>query len=66
MNAVLLRGSSRVEPGAYREVRTGHIVYMASEGYLPGQINSEHYVKVPDRLYFLERTRRMLREHASA
>ena len=66
MNALVLRGGSRVEPGAYREVRSGHVVYLGSEGYLPGQINSESYVKIPDRVYFQERTRRVLRERALA
>lgn len=66
MNAMELRGGSRVEPGAYREVRSGHVVYLSTEGYLPGQCNSEHYVKVPDRVYFQERMQRLLRERALA
>ena len=66
MNALVLRGGSRVEPGAYREVRSGHVIYLGTEGYLPGQINSESYVKVPVRLFILERTRRILKERASA
>jgi hypothetical protein len=66
MNALMLRGGSRVGPGAYREVRTGHVVYMGTEGYLPGQINSERYVQVPERVYFQERMRRMLRERGVA
>ena len=66
MNALVLRGGSRVGPGAYREARSGHVIYLGTEGYLPGQINSERYVKVPDRLYFQERTRRILKERASA
>lgn len=65
-NGLLLRGGSRVEAGAYREVRTGHVVYLGTEGYLPGQINSERYVKVPDELYLRERTQRILRERALA
>jgi hypothetical protein len=35
MNALLLRGGSRVEPGAYREVRTGHVVYTSVIGLTP-------------------------------
>ena len=66
MNALLLRGGSRAEPGAYREVRTGHVIYLGTEGYLPGQVNSEYYVKVPAEVYLRERTRRLLHEHASA
>ena len=66
MNAMLLRGGSRAEPGAYREVRSGHVIYLGTEGYLPGQVNSEYYVKVPDEVYLRERTRRFLHEHASA
>ena len=62
MNALVLRGGSRAEAGAYREVRSGHVVYLGTEGYLPGQINSETYVKVPDRLYLHERLQRVLRE----
>ena len=65
MNAMLLRGSSRVEPGAYREVRSGHVIYLGTEGYLPGQVNSEYYVKVPDEVYLRMRSRRLLHEHAS-
>jgi len=33
---------------------------------LPGQSNSEQYVKVPERLYLQERSRRLLRERHSA
>ncbi len=52
MTAVYVSGHSRVGPGTYREVHTGHLVYLGTEGYLPGQINSDQYVKVPDELYF--------------
>ena len=65
-NALLLRGGSRAEAGAYREVRSGHMVYMGTEGYLPGQSNSEQYIKVPERLYLQERSRRLLHERHSA
>ena len=66
MNALMLRGGSRVEPGAYREVRSGHLIYLGTEGYLPGQVNSEYYVKVPDEVYLRERSRRLLHERAFA
>lgn len=62
MNALMLRGGSRVGPGAYREMRTGHVVFMGTEGYLPGQINSERYTQAPERLYFQERMRQLLHE----
>jgi hypothetical protein len=52
MTALQLNGGSRVGPGTYREVHSGHLVYLGTEGYLPGQVNSDHYVKVPDQLYF--------------
>ena len=60
MNALTLKGSSRVGPGTYRETRSGHLVYMGTEGYLPGQVNSEQYVKVPDQLYFNRRRKAAL------
>ncbi len=52
MTALRLSGSSRVGPGAYREVHSGHLVYLGTEGYLPGQVTSDQYVQVPDELYF--------------
>ena len=52
MTALRLSGNSRVGPGAYREVHSGHLVYLGTEGYLPGQLNTDQYVKVPDELYF--------------
>ncbi|GAC1436786.1 MAG: hypothetical protein NVSMB65_10870 [Chloroflexota bacterium] len=52
MTALQLTGSCRVGAGTYREVHSGHLIYLGTEGYLPGQVNSEHYVKVPDELYF--------------
>ena len=66
MNTLVLRGGSRVEPGAYREVRTGHVVYVGTEGYLPGQINSERYVQVPERVYLQERLHRLLHARTAA
>jgi hypothetical protein len=52
MTALRFSGSSRVGPGTYRELHSGHLVYLGTEGYLPGQVNSDQYVKVPDALYF--------------
>jgi hypothetical protein len=52
MTALRVCGNSRVGPGTYREVHSGHLVYLGTEGYLPGQVNFDQYVKVPDELYF--------------
>lgn len=66
MNALVLRGGSRVGPGVYREVRSGHLVRLGSEGYLPGQVNSERYEQVPEELYIREVRNQLRRRHASA
>lgn len=41
-------GGHSAAPGTYRETRSGHVVHLHTYGVLPGQCNSETYVRIPD------------------
>ncbi len=47
MHPISLRGGSSAPAGVYRELHSGRMVYMDTTGTLPGQLNSETYVEVP-------------------
>ncbi len=47
MNAMRFAGGRTAEAGTYREVHSGHVVHLPHPGVLPGQCNSETYVRVP-------------------
>jgi hypothetical protein len=47
MHPILLRGGSSAPAGVYRELHSGRMVYLDTSGTLPGQLNSESYVQVP-------------------
>lgn len=49
MKLLELVGGRSAEPGTYREVHSGHVVHVYHDGVLPGQCNSEVYVRVPER-----------------
>ncbi len=48
MKVLSFAGGRSAETGCYREVHSGHVVHVSGQGVLPGQCNSETYVRVPD------------------
>ncbi|HVA92905.1 MAG TPA: hypothetical protein VNL71_24060 [Chloroflexota bacterium] len=52
MHPISLRGGTVVQAGVYREMHSGRLVYLGTSSTLPGQSNSETYVKVPSAALF--------------
>ncbi len=47
MHPMTLRGGTPVPAGVYRQLHSGRLVYLGIPSTLPGQSNSDFYVKVP-------------------
>jgi len=62
MHPISLRGGSSAPAGVYREMRSGHLVYLGTASTLPGQYNSESYIQVPESALFNHR-RQYLADH---
>ena len=48
MKVLEFAGGRTAEPGTYREVHSGNVIHVHHMGVLPGQCNSETYVRNPD------------------
>ncbi len=55
MHPISLRGGTQVPAGVYREMHSGRLVYLGTASTLPGQLNSETYVQVPEAALFNHR-----------
>jgi hypothetical protein len=65
MHPISLRGGTSVPAGVYREMHSGHMVYLSTTSTLPGQSNSEAYIQVPQSALVNHR-RPFLADHAKA